>query len=77
MSRRPYHGGWGASGRSAVHLSLLLDYGYMVSYALAGFAVRDMARRRGWVWMAASGAIVPYCALAASAFDASETSRCF
>lgn len=42
---------WGPKGRSAAHLSLVLDYGYMLSYgllfALAGFAVRDMARARG------------------------------
>jgi hypothetical protein len=35
---------WGTKGRSAAHLWLLLDYGYMLSYglffALAGFTVR-------------------------------------
>lgn len=67
---------WGAKGRSAAHLSLLLDYGYMVSYglffALAGFAVRDMARARDWQRLAALGAVVPFFALAAASFDASE-----
>jgi hypothetical protein len=68
--------GWGAKGRSAAHLSLLLDYGYMLSYglffALAGFAVRDAARAHGWRSFAAVGAVVPFFALAAAAFDASE-----
>jgi hypothetical protein len=67
---------WGGKGRSAAHLSLVLDYGYMLSYglffALAGFAVRDGARARGWRWLAAGGAFVPFFALAAAVFDASE-----
>lgn len=67
---------WGPKGRSAAHLSLLLDYGYMVSYglffALAGFAVRDTARARGWQRLAAIGVVVPFFALAAASFDASE-----
>ncbi len=67
---------WGAKGRSAAHLSLLLDYGYMLSYglffALAGFAVRDAARARGWRRLAAIGGVVPFFALGAASFDASE-----
>jgi hypothetical protein len=67
---------WGPKGRSAAHLSLLLDYGYMLSYgllfALAGFAVRDTARARDWRRLAAIGAVVPFFALAAAGFDASE-----
>jgi hypothetical protein len=67
---------WGPKGRSAAHLSLLLDYGYMLSYgvffALAGFAVRDTARARGWKRLAAIGVVVPFFALAAASFDASE-----
>jgi hypothetical protein len=67
---------WGAKGRSDAHLSLVLDYGYMLSYgvffALAGFAVRDTARARGWRRMALIGAVAPFFALAAAAFDASE-----
>lgn len=69
-------GEWGAKGRSAAHLSLVLDYGYMLSYglffALAGFAVRDTARARGWRRLAAIGVVVPFFALAAATFDASE-----
>ncbi len=67
---------WAAKGRSAAHLSLLLDYGYMLSYGLffafAGFAVRDMARAREWQRLAAIGVVVPFFALAAACFDASE-----
>ncbi|HEX5309773.1 MAG TPA: hypothetical protein VFW38_11920 [Solirubrobacteraceae bacterium] len=67
---------WGPKGRSAAHLSLLLDYGYMLSYglffALAGFTVRDTARVHDWRRLAAIGAVVPFFALAAASFDASE-----
>jgi hypothetical protein len=41
---------WGVKGQRAAHLSLVFDYGYMLScglfFALAGFAVRDRARAR-------------------------------
>ncbi len=67
---------WGARGRHLAHLGLLLDYGYLLSYglffALAGFAIRDAARARGWRRMAKAGAVIPYFALAAACFDASE-----
>lgn len=69
-------GEWGPEGRSAAHLSLILDYGYMLSYglffAIAGFAIRDTARARGWRRMATVGAVVPFFALAAALFDATE-----
>lgn len=67
---------WGAKGRSAAHLSLLLDYGYTVSYGrffmLAGIAVRDVARSRGRRTFARAGTVVPFFALAAATFDAAE-----
>ena len=67
---------WGAKGRSAAHLSLVLDYGYMLSYglffALAGFAVRDIARARGWPRLVTLGNVIPFLAFAAAAFDATE-----
>lgn len=69
-------GEWGAKGRSAAHLSLVLDYGYMVSYGLffmlAGLAIRDTASTRNWRRLAAAGAIVPFFAITAAIFDASE-----
>jgi hypothetical protein len=67
---------WETEGHSAAHLSLLLDYGYILSYglffALAGFATRDSAQARGWPRLAAAGAVVPLLALAVAAFDAIE-----
>ncbi len=67
---------WEVKGRSAAHLSLVLDYGYMLSYglffALASFAIRDIARERGWRRLAAVGVVVPFFTLAAATFDASE-----
>jgi hypothetical protein len=67
---------WGAEGRSAAHLSLVLDYGYMLSYGLffafAGFAVRDTVRPGGGGRGAALGVVVPFFAPAAATFDASE-----
>jgi len=70
---------WGAKGRSAAHLSLLLDdanidseLSYGLFFALAGFAVCDMARARDWQRLAAIGAVVPFFALVAAGFDASE-----
>jgi hypothetical protein len=67
---------WGVEGRSAARLSLVVDYGYMISYGLffmlAGFATRDTARGRGWRRLAAAGTVAPYFALAAATFDASE-----
>ncbi|MFI4992174.1 MAG: hypothetical protein ACHQCH_00975 [Solirubrobacterales bacterium] len=67
---------WGPKGRDAAHLSLLLDYGYMLSYGLfftlAGLATRDFARAHGWRRLAITGAVVPFFALAAATFDATE-----
>jgi hypothetical protein len=67
---------WGSYGRHLARLGLWLDFGYMLSYgtffALAGFAVRDTALRRGWRRIAAAGRVLPYCAIAAACFDAVE-----
>lgn len=67
---------WGAHGRHLARLSLIVDYAYMLSYgtffALAGFTVRDLARARGWRRLATVGAIVPFFAIAAASFDATE-----
>jgi len=48
----------------------MLSYGLF--FALAGFAIRDAARARGWRRMARAGVVIPYFALAAACFDASE-----
>ena len=67
---------WGPKGRSAARLSLLLDYGYMLSYglffALASFAVCDAARARGWRRLATFGVVAPFLTLLAAGFDAGE-----
>lgn len=67
---------WGPEGRDAARVSLWLDYGYMLSYAtfftLAGFATREQARARSWRRLAALGTVVPFFAVAAAVFDASE-----
>lgn len=48
----------------------MISYGLF--FALAGFAVRDTARAYGWRRLAAVGVVVPFFALAAAMFDASE-----
>jgi hypothetical protein len=67
---------WSPKGRNAAHLSLILDYGYMLSYGLffmlAGFAIRDAARTRDWRRMAAAGVVIPFFAIVAAMFDAIE-----
>lgn len=67
---------WGAHGRHIARLSLSLDYAYMVSYgtffAVAGFAIRDIARARRWRRRAVVGVVVPFFAIAAASFDATE-----
>jgi len=67
---------WGAGGRDTVRLSLLVDYGFMLSYGafvtLAGLATRDFGRERGLRALAAAGRVVPWFAAAAAVFDAGE-----
>jgi len=67
---------WGAGGRDTVRLSLLVDYGFMVSYGafvtLAGLATRDFGREHGRRALASTGRVVPWFAAAAAVFDAGE-----
>ncbi len=67
---------WGPKGRDAARISLWIDYGYMLSYGafftLAGLAIRDLARHRGWRRLAAAGLILPFFAAIAAMFDATE-----
>jgi hypothetical protein len=67
---------WGPDGRDTVRLSLLVDYGFMLSYGtfftLAGLATRDVARERGMRRLAGAGSVVPWFAAAAALFDAGE-----
>lgn len=48
----------------------MLSYGLF--FYLAGLAIRDTARTRGWQRLADLGVVVPFLALAAATFDASE-----
>lgn len=67
---------WGADGRDSVRLSLIVDFGFMVSYGafvtLAGLATRDLGRERGLRALASAGRVVPWFAAAATVFDAGE-----
>jgi pimeloyl-ACP methyl ester carboxylesterase len=67
---------WGDKGRDAARLSLWLDYPYLLAYgafwALAVAAVRDVARRRRWLRLAAAGAALVAFPIAAAALDAFE-----
>ncbi|HUB98445.1 MAG TPA: hypothetical protein VMS11_01325 [Solirubrobacterales bacterium] len=67
---------WGPDGRDTVRLSLIVDYGFMVSYGafvtLAGLATRDFGRRQGYRALASAGRVVPWFAAAAAVFDAGE-----
>jgi hypothetical protein len=67
---------WGADGRDSVRLSLIVDYGFMVSYGafvtLAGLATRDFGREHGRLALASGGQVLPWFAAAAAVFDAGE-----
>jgi hypothetical protein len=67
---------WGAGGRDTVRLSLIVDYGFMLSYGafvtLAGLATRDFGREQGRHALAAAGRVVPWFAVGAAIFDAGE-----
>ena len=67
---------WGSDGRASVRLSLIVDYGFMVSYGafvtLAGLATRDFGREHDRHALAAAGRVVPWFAAAAAVFDAGE-----
>lgn len=67
---------WGPDGRDTVRLSLIVDYGFMVSYGafvtLAGLATRDFGREHRRRALASAGRVVPWFAAAAAVFDAGE-----
>jgi hypothetical protein len=67
---------WGADGRSAARLSLVLDYPFLVTYAglqLAACAsASDAFHRRGADRLAAAGRVIGPGQIAAGAFDAAE-----
>ena len=67
---------WGAEGRSAARLSLMLDYPYLVTYSglqvAASRAASQALRRRGATVLADAGRVVGAAQVAAGAFDAAE-----
>jgi hypothetical protein len=67
---------WGEDGTDAAKASLWIDYVYILAYGtfliLAAWAIRDLARARGWPRMAALGSWVMALAAGAAAFDAIE-----
>jgi hypothetical protein len=67
---------WGGHGEYLARTSLWIDFGFMASYgaffALAGVAVREFAAARELRRLAAVGAVVPACAVAAALFDLAE-----
>ena len=67
---------WGSHGVYLARWSLWIDFGFMVSYGafltLAALSIRDFARERDLVLLAAAGLVVPYLAVAAPLLDAAE-----
>ncbi|MDZ7732535.1 MAG: hypothetical protein U5R31_04950 [Acidimicrobiia bacterium] len=68
--------GWGPEGRDAARWSLILDYGWLVSYGavllVGSVLVAEMARDRGWTRVRRLGWLVAGLALAAALLDAVE-----
>lgn len=67
---------WGEDGRDAARRSLWLDFPYLVAYAaflsLAVTALRDAARRRGWLRYARPGAAIAALPIVAALCDVVE-----
>jgi hypothetical protein len=67
---------WGAEGRSAARMSLLLDYPYLVTYSglqlAACGAASEVLRRSGATTLADAGRVIAPAQIAAGAFDAVE-----
>jgi hypothetical protein len=67
---------WGEAGQDAARESLRIDFGFLFAYGtfltLALVSVRDMARRRGWSRLAATGGVVVSFGALGAAFDALE-----
>jgi hypothetical protein len=68
----PQAQGYGGASISDFEFAGSSSRAAQIMAAVAGFAIRDTARDRGWRRMARAGIVVPYFALAAACFDASE-----
>lgn len=67
---------WGEDGQDAARQQLWIDFGFMLAYGsfltFALLAALELARRRGWQRLVATGAAVVYFGALGAAFDALE-----
>jgi hypothetical protein len=67
---------WGDEGQDAAREQLWIDFGFLLAYGsfltFALAAIRDLARSRGWVHLAAIGGVVAYFGASGAGFDALE-----
>lgn len=67
---------WGEDGQDAAREQLWIDYAFLLAYGsfltFALAAIRDLARSRGWLRLAAIGGVVVYCGALVAGFDALE-----
>lgn len=67
---------WGEEGQDAAREQLWIDFGFLLAYGtfltLLLVMVRDLARRRGWRRLAATGGVVVFFGALVAAFDAIE-----
>lgn len=67
---------WGEDGQDAAREQLWIDFGFLLAYGsfltFALAAIRDLARSRGWVRLAAIGGVVAYFGALGAGFDALE-----
>jgi hypothetical protein len=67
---------WGEEGQDAARESLWIDFAFLLAYGafltFALAAVRDLARSRGWLRLAALGGVVAYFGALAAGLDALE-----
>jgi hypothetical protein len=67
---------WGEDGQDAAREQLWIDFGFLLAYGsfltFALVSIRDLARNRGWVRLAAIGGVVAYFGALVAGFDALE-----
>jgi hypothetical protein len=67
---------WGEDGQDAAREQLWIDFGFLFAYGsfltFALAAIRDLARNRGWLRLAAIGRVVAYFGVLVAGFDALE-----
>jgi hypothetical protein len=67
---------WGEDGQDAAREQLWIDFGFLLAYGsfltFALAAIRDLAKNRGWLRLAAIGGVVVYFGVLVAGFDALE-----